>query len=175
MKVGYHAGEELEDIIERKRAEIGSFGFALWGYGGSACHPATQVQPVGDEAERSGSGVVALFLPTTSRPGSPNLLATEFSPTLDGTWRPLPDGLTVSGSRHALVLGDLVQEARSIDLSNYRVAVGPSQGRRLSDYLRGRVDKACVQSTPDPSGRATAMATTCAMATLQRPYAVFVR
>ncbi len=33
------------DIIERKRREIAEAGHALWGYGGSTCHPVSMVQP----------------------------------------------------------------------------------------------------------------------------------
>ena len=45
MKVGTHAQESLEAIIARKTREIEQAGFALWGYGGSTCHPQTMVQP----------------------------------------------------------------------------------------------------------------------------------
>ena len=48
MKVGVHARESLEDIIERKDKEIRDAGYALWGYGGSTCHPSTMVQPFGE-------------------------------------------------------------------------------------------------------------------------------
>lgn len=39
MKVGMHAGESLEDILERKQAEVDRVGFAMWGYGGPTCPP----------------------------------------------------------------------------------------------------------------------------------------
>ena len=45
MKVGSHAQESLEDIIERKRKEIEDAGFALLGYGGNTCPPVSMVQP----------------------------------------------------------------------------------------------------------------------------------
>ena len=48
MKVGVHARESLEDIIARKDEEIRQAGYALWGYGGSTCHPSTMVQPFGE-------------------------------------------------------------------------------------------------------------------------------
>ena len=55
MKVGMHAQEGLEAIIERKTKEIEKAGHALWGYGGSTCHPQTMVQPFAKSYERRGS------------------------------------------------------------------------------------------------------------------------
>ena len=45
MKVGTHANEGLDDIINRKSREIEETGFAMWGYGGNTCHPSSMVQP----------------------------------------------------------------------------------------------------------------------------------
>ena len=55
MKVGTHAQESLEQIIERKTREIEQAGFAFWGYGGGTCHPQTMVQPFAKDYERRGS------------------------------------------------------------------------------------------------------------------------
>ena len=45
MKVGNHAGETFEQILERKNSEFAKAGKIFWGYGGTACHPIQQVQP----------------------------------------------------------------------------------------------------------------------------------
>ena len=45
MKVGTHANEPLDQILDRKLKEIDEAGVAFWGYGGSTCHPVTTVQP----------------------------------------------------------------------------------------------------------------------------------
>src|SRR5258706_290594 len=45
MKIGSHAGENLEEILERKQREIEVAGRTFWGYGGPPCHPLKQVQP----------------------------------------------------------------------------------------------------------------------------------
>ena len=50
MKAGPHTGEDLDAIIARKQEEAASAGWCLWGYGGSACHPLTQVQPQAESA-----------------------------------------------------------------------------------------------------------------------------
>ena len=70
MKVGFHAGEEWNEIIARKQGEISSTGVTFWGYGGSACHPLRQVQPFAHECE---GDVVVTMLWKGSRPRSQSL------------------------------------------------------------------------------------------------------
>src|SRR5438477_290714 len=45
MKVGNHANETWEQILERKRKEYDRTGRTFWGYGGTTCHPLGVVQP----------------------------------------------------------------------------------------------------------------------------------
>jgi hypothetical protein len=134
MKAGTHAGEDLESIIARKRREIAISGWCLWGYGGSACHPVTQVQP---HARTARQPVTVLFVATASAP-APNLTASrEYSPDA-ADWKPIPVGHLVSGSKWALVLTSLTPATLTIDLGTYQAAIGPSAGKNLSAYLRGR-------------------------------------
>ena len=56
MKVGTHAQESLEDIVERKSREIREAGYGMWGYGGNTCHPSTMVQPFAREFQARGGG-----------------------------------------------------------------------------------------------------------------------
>jgi hypothetical protein len=157
MKVGFHAGEEWNEIIARKQGEISSTGVTFWGYGGSACHPLRQVQPFAHQCE---GDVLVTMLWTGSRPLSPSRTADEIS--VDGEhWQPLPPAVRITGSKWALVLGA------------YEIGVGPSGGKPASAYLRGQSDKACVRRSavrtkPDPRA-------VVARGQLAEPWAVFLR
>lgn len=170
MKVGTHAGEDLESIIARKKLEIEATGFSLWGYGGNTCHPATMVQPF---AAASSGPIVLAMQAMNSRHFAPQLRADEYS--VDGvTWMAIPDAINVLGSRYALAIGSLELVEKSLDLSMTRVAVGNSKGRRGLDYVKGRVDKACLEvGDAPPDGRGV-----CAInleAELVDPFAVFLK
>jgi hypothetical protein len=169
MKVGVHAGEDLAAILERKQRETATAGWCLWGYGGSACHPVTQVQP----HAAAGQPVRVLFIETSSVPAPSSLTASEYS--ADGSeWNPLPSGHRVTGSRWALVLTALSRQRLEIDLGAYQAAVGPSAGKGIADYLRGRSDKACaVLTTAIPNRHKQVLVT--ATADLAAPYGVFLR
>ncbi len=142
MKVGVHLGEPWETIVERKLAEERSVGVAYWGYGGSVCHPITQVQPFAGQ----GSPVTVLMVRTPSNfYGSPTPAIAASS---NGrSWEPIPQGVSTSG-RYALVLRSLRETHEELDLGAYEVAIGPKEGSPLASYLRGRVDKACARSAP---------------------------
>ena len=66
MKYGVHAGESISNIIERKLNELKSTGKFYWGYGGSLCHPISQVQPFLKEASENNDSVYLLLTPTKS-------------------------------------------------------------------------------------------------------------
>lgn len=140
MKVGYHAQEEFHSIVVRKQVEVEVTGQAWWGYGGSACHPLNQVQPF---ARAHSGGVAVVFVPTDSRPGNPSMAAAEWSPDRIA-WAPVPEGITVTGSKCALVLSELEEVEDSIDLARYCVGIGSSAGKPATAYLRGQSDKACL-------------------------------
>lgn len=169
MKVGFHAGEEWESVIERKLAEIASAGVAFWGYGGSACHPTRQVQPF---ARKFAPDVSVAMLPTSSRPVSPSLRAEEMSE--DGShWERLPPGVIIRGSKWALVLDDLRLCEKTVDLGQYEVGVGRSAGKPAAAYLRGQSDKACLRRakiTRRPDRRQVVV-----LGHLAEPWAVFLR
>jgi hypothetical protein len=169
MKVGFHAGEEWNEIIARKQGEISSAGVTFWGYGGSACHPLRQVQPFAHQCEED---VVVAMLWTESRPLSPSRTAEEMS--VDGEhWQPLPPAVRITGSKWALVLDQLNACEETVDLGVYEIGVGPSAGKLATAYLRGQSDKACVRRSavrtrPDPR-------TVVACGQLAEPWAVFLR
>lgn len=177
MKVGVHAREPLEKIIERKLQEIEDEGMALWGYGGNTCHPLSMVQPFAAEQTRLGLPIYLCMEKMVSNHFAEPKRADEFS--IDGnTWRPVPDGIHVLGSRYALAIKSLREESFELPVSQSHVAVGPSQGRRGSEYISGRVDKACLalevgaDVPPAPQDRVIQIGL---VAELCDPYAVFLR
>lgn len=147
MKVGLHAQESIEDIINRKQKEFEEAGSIFWGYGGNTCHPLTMVQPFAKEAEASGNQVLIVMQKMDSKHAAPPEIAKEYSD--DGVnWQPIPKGIEVRGSRHALVLDELRLNEFELDLRDLEVGVGPSRGRKGDQYLVGRVDKGCFLHRP---------------------------
>jgi hypothetical protein len=67
MKIGTHAQEPLERIIERKRRELSSAGKILWGYGGTTCHPTRSVRPFVSAQAEAGRTVNLVMQKMTSR------------------------------------------------------------------------------------------------------------
>jgi hypothetical protein len=172
MKIGTHAQEDLSDIIARKQHEIDDAGIAMWGYGGNTCHPRNMVQPFARAAAAQGPIVLAMQ-PMNSKHFAEPLRAEEFSP--DGiTWSPVPAGINVLGSRYALCIRSLTQVDDTLDLGGMQVALGNSKGRVGSDYVRGRVDKACLEPAAGPSGRSLYVPIGL-IAELVNPYAVFLK
>lgn len=178
MKVGMHAGEAWNDILSRKHREYRETGHTFWGYGGSACHPLTQVQPFARQAVERG-GRVHLLMQTMDSRADPDLLpATEYSE--DGVhWKELPSGIHVTGSRYAIVLGEISETEFELPLHDYAVALGRSQGRSASDYVRARIDKACLSlarggdsSIPHISEQTVKITHT---AEIKSPFAVLLR
>ena len=170
MKVGTHASEELSDIIARKRAEIEAEGMAFWGYGGNTCHPSSIVRPF---AMGSAGPIVLAMQPMTSNHFAVPVRADEYSE--DGVkWKEVPKGINCVGSRYALLVDSLTEVDDVVDLSRTRVAVGPSRGKVGANYIRGRVDKACLEVTDEPAGDPKVVDIKL-QANLVAPYAVFLR
>lgn len=170
MKVGTHAGEDLAAIIERKQQEIDAEGFSLWGYGGNTCHPTSMVQPFARAAD--GPIVLAMHSMVSNHFAAP-VRADEYS--ADGvSWQRIPDAINVLGSRYALAVTNLQPVADALNLGATRVAVGNSRGKVGSDYVRGRVDKACLEVAP-PAEMNVAPLQISLRAELVDPFAVFLR
>lgn len=173
MKVGMHAKESLEDIIERKNRECEEAGMMFWGYGGGTCHPLTQVQPFAKEHLSLGQAIQIYMHRIDSNHLSTDL-ATEFS--ADGiNWEPIPEGIVVKGSRHALVLTELQPGDLDLDLSTTSVAIGNSQGKPGSEYIKGRVDKACLEVTNQAKGQTDDIKHISLIANVIDPFAVLLR
>jgi hypothetical protein len=176
MKVGRHAGEDFNAILARKRAELRAAGRIFWGYGGTTCNPTTQVRPFVRRVLEAGGRVHLLMEPIDSRADPDIVPATEYSE--DGVhWIAMPSGVLVTGSRYALVLGEIQEEDFELPLHDCEVAAGKRAGTPASDYIRGRVDKACVVRNPGmaPISKAPCVAHIQYSAELLEPYAVFLR
>lgn len=174
MKVGNHAGEPWEEVLSRKRLEIEKAGVAFWGYGGSACHP-KWVQRFAKLSVQECGPIYVLMQRIDSRHNRALGVATEYS--IDGRiWEPIPPDVRVIGSRYALVLGEITPGDLEINMNHYVVGAGPSQGKRASDYVRGRIDKAClVHGGLDDGGSSENLVKISCAARLVKPYAVLVR
>lgn len=169
MKVGVHAGETLDDILERKRREIYDVGYAMWGYGGSSCHPLR----VREYAEEVGGPLKLVMQEINSKHFAPPVRATTYS--ADGvTWQDVPQGIDVLGSKYALCISSLDEVDTLLDLSATRVGVGQQKGRVGAEYIRGHVDKACLDVVDPITEGAPAIRVSLA-APIISPYAVFLR
>jgi hypothetical protein len=147
MKVGLHAQESIEDIIQRKQREFEEAGSIFWGYGGNTCHPLSMVQPFAKEVQKSGNQVLIVMQKMNSKHAASPEIAKQYSD--DGVnWQPIPKGIEVRGSRYALVLDQLRVEEFDLDLGELEVGVGPSRGRKADQYLLGQADKGCFLFQP---------------------------
>jgi len=173
MKVGFHGVESLERIIDRKLREQDELGFCYWGYGGSLCHPVKAIRPYVAQVATSGAPIDVAFLATPSPfHAESEFPANEYS--LDGaSWSALHPAVSVFASTSALVLKSLRRQSLTLDISQYRVAFGPSKGRLATEYLRYRVDKALLRR--EPSVLPPFEVKVAFTAQLADPYATLVR
>jgi len=176
MKIGTHAREGLEEIIARKTKEIEDAGFGLWGYGGSTCHPQIMVQPFAKDYEQRNGVIYLCMQPMVSKHFAEPIRADEFS--VDGvTWEKIDPKINVMGSRYALVIKNLRAETFDLPLSKTKVALGNSMGALGSRYIKGRVDKACLELAEgfDIAGADEQKVPIRVVADIVTPYAVYVR
>jgi hypothetical protein len=169
MKVGGHAREKWPEIIVRKIAEQENVGYAFWGYSSTICHPRTQVLPF-VAASMDPVDVVMTVIKSATHFDSAR--GREYH---DGkNWSALPNSVEVRGSRWALVIEDLRSGSGILDLSPYRVAIGPKRGSPASQYIRFQVDKGCFELSEQPSISSLRFPIHFT-ARLRSPYAVLIR
>ena len=175
MKVGTHARESLEDIIERKAKEIERTGYPMWGYGGSTCHPRNAVQPFARDFQGRGQPIYLCMEEMNSQHFAEQVRADEWS--ADGlSWAAIPPDIAVLGSRYALVIKNLRKEEFELSLQDTRVTIGNCLGRPGSKYIKGRVDKACLEVTAGPDSESEVRSVKINLvAELVDPFAVFLR
>lgn len=178
MKVGVHANESLESIIARKTLEIEQAGFALWGYGGNTCHPATMVQPFAQHHVSTGRKIFLCMQEMESHHHADQVRAEQYSS--DGiNWQNVPTAINVLGSRFALAIKDLHEEKFILPLDKTKVSVGRSTGTLGNKYIAGRVDKACLDITDQIDIQSEHVESNdvqiSLVAELCEPYAVFLK
>ncbi len=175
MKVGVHAQESLESILERKMQEYRDEGMIFWGYGGNSCYPSTAVQPFVRTQLQTGNEVFLVMEEIDSHHDEDPVASDEYS--TDGrVWQKVPGGIHVLGSKYALVLDQIEQVDLQFDLAKSKVAVGPKSGRMGSAYIKGHVDKACLEVTGEAVDPGQSLVKKISLyARLKDPYAVFLR
>lgn len=174
MKVGSHAGETFEEILNRKLQEYKKAGCIFWGYGGTACHPIHQVRPFVKSVVGK-KGNIYLFMQSINSKANPAIIpATEYSE--DGrVWKPIPNGVNVTGSRYALILDEIKPGDLDVPLDAYEVGIGPSKGKPAPDYITGHVDKACLIRRENRTYGMDKIIKVSFEAKILEPFAVLVR
>lgn len=142
MKYGTHAFESPDDITRRKEREVKEVGMTFWGYGGNICHPASQVQPFLERNRAKNEDTFLVLVKSNSVWNKEVCYANWYSED-NAIWKLIPDPLKVSSSKFALICSSFVQCDILLNLTQYEVPVGNSKGRRLSDYISGRITKGC--------------------------------
>lgn len=175
MKVGNHAGESWDQILARKRRELDQAGMSFWGYGGSACHPISQVQPFAKLVIEEQGGIRLVMQPIKSNADQDTAEATEYS--IDGrNWIKIPNGIHVTGSSYALVLDTIEEADLDLPLHELEIGIGPSLGKPAEDYLQGRTDKGClVRSTKVREANERTVRKGGFIADLKEPFGVLLR
>lgn len=176
MKVGIHAQETLEDIIARKSREIDQAGYAFWGYGGNTCHPITKVQPFVQRVLNAGPIYLCMEKMNSKHFAEP--IRADLYSENGVDYQPIHPAINVLGSRFALAIKSLQQVEYELPLQRTKVAVGECTGRTGSAYIKGRVDKACLEITPEfvyPPDPEESITKISLVAELCEPYAVFLK
>jgi hypothetical protein len=115
----------------------------FWGYGGPTCNPLTQVLPFLELSKKLNKKVHLVMSFTPSKPTMEGYASKEFS--TDGiNWQKIPDKIKVTGSKHAIVCGELIETNFDLNLGDYNVALGDSKDKNASDYIGFRIDKGCL-------------------------------
>lgn len=176
MKVGIHARESLDDILARKSKEIDEAGYAMWGYGGRSCYPSPRVQSFGKTFIKSQNKIYLCMQEIVSNHNESPLRANKFSLNKKD-WFDIPSPINVLGSDFALVINNLRRVDFPLSLAKTKVAIGDCEGRRGDEYVKGRVDKACLILTEPLSNHPSADRTVniSYVAELESPFAVFLQ
>ena len=145
MKVGPHGCESLDQILNRKEIELNEAGMIFWGYGGTVLHPQNQVQPFVDQrvGELGRIEVLMQRIEGNSKVGSHAGTAKLYAANDNEPWKCIPEGIK-TGSKHALVLEEIRECELKLDLRDYKVGIGPSEGENAANYLKGRTDKGAL-------------------------------
>ena len=174
MKYGVHASEDVELIIKRKIAEIQQCKKMFWGYGGVLCHPLNQVQPFLKSNALKNQKTHLVMTKTLSKLNNTPSAATMYS--VDNiNWCPIPNNVRVLGSKYAIVCNSITQCEFILDLADYVIPLGNCKGRRLSQYIQGRVDKACGYYQINTAKNISMPVIITLCAEIESPFSVFIK
>src|SRR5262249_14591058 len=142
--------------------------------GGNTCHPQTMVQPFARSYHVKGDTIYLCMDPMDSKHFAHPVRADQLS--VDGiNWEDIPREINALGSRYALVIKGLRASEFRLPLDTTRVAIGNSMGMQGSRYVRGRVDKACLEITQGASPEEQDGPVIRLVAEVVEPYAVYLR
>jgi len=140
MKVGSHGKESFQEIIERKNKEQLNTGFMLWGYSGNLL----DVIETRNFFSNQEKGRKFILMSETKSPFQNSPEKSSFFSLNKIDWHELPKSLYTTGCDKTVICRNLVKTNLYLDISLFVVATGPSKGKKLSEYLRFRTDKACA-------------------------------
>lgn len=129
---------------------LGCLPWARRSYLSTICYPSTAVQPFVRTQLQGGNEVFLVMEEIDSHHQEDPVASEEYSTDGRSNWQKIPAGIRVLGSKYALVLDKIEQVDLQFDLAKSRVAVGRKVGRAGSAYIKGRVDKACLEVTEMP-------------------------
>ncbi|MGN6505270.1 MAG: hypothetical protein ACTHM6_06865, partial [Tepidisphaeraceae bacterium] len=137
--------------------------------------PVSQVQPFAKLAIKEQGGIKLIMEPIKSNWDQDMAEATEYS--VDGKdWKPIPDGIHVTGSSYSLVLDSIEEADLDLPLHEHEVGIGPSVGKPAESYLQGRTDKGCLIKSPKLRGPTEKSIRKMGfVAQMQEPFAVLLR
>jgi hypothetical protein len=132
------------------------------------------VQPFARDYEKRGGVIYLCMQEMESKHFAEPIRADEWS--TDGfEWHEFPPAIEVKGSRYALVIRNLRKTEFELVLDKTKVALGNSMGACGNRYIRGRVDKACLEVTEGEIEIPEKVVKIGLVADIVEPYAVHVR
>jgi len=174
---GQHIGETLQQIVDRKQADIDKFGWCLWAYGGGGVGHPDKVRHL---AHRYGDGeTLVVLMPDTgkSSPIGQSFDHCQASPT--SPVQLIPEGMSpVTGGTGSWAFWitsiDWLPDS-AIDVSRYAAPDTPKGIQHLPRYLRGSHGRACASRMEDPTtSHSPDLRTVDVAGTLKDPFAVFL-
>jgi hypothetical protein len=181
MKAGPYCGYPLDEIIRIKEREERMCGKFFWGYGGVFCRPhIVKVFVSCAQAQKEKVSVLFSETPSSFRASQEGRF-TDFSPDRV-RWSPLNKKVLLVGNKRvphfAITARNLRKVRVELNLADYcpfaPPGLFPEKSKRLDEYFRYRVDKACGIYAPQHKARGRVIEINYA-ADLVDPFCVYIR
>lgn len=141
MKVGPHSGMSLQEIIISKKEEENVHKVHYWGYSGFFCMPQAVQKFCNWSKTTYGEYPKLILLETSSAYKSKDVgFITKYSLNNKDFYE-FKAPVQLQGAQFAFVAKN-IRECNSFCLDDYIVYSGKNDGKKLSDHLRYRVNKA---------------------------------